>query len=111
LLRTVLRSIELRLDGERAASNTIRIKRGALRNALDFAVEKKLLTANPMNEVKTKKRKFELRQVDPSALVDPVQARMLLDAVRTVGKQGPPLVALFGLMYYTGLRARRKSRT
>jgi hypothetical protein len=42
------------LDGERAASNTIRIKRGALRNALDFAVEKKLLTANPMNEVKTK---------------------------------------------------------
>jgi hypothetical protein len=58
LLQAVLRSIELRLNGERAAGNTIRIKRAALRDALDFAVEKKLLTTNSMNEMKTKKTKL-----------------------------------------------------
>lgn len=104
VLRTVLRALDTRLDGERAASNTARIKRIALRNALDFAVEKRLLERNPIDEVKTKKRKFELRQVDPGAVVNPMQGRMLLDAVRTVGKQGPPLVAFFGLMYYAALR-------
>jgi integrase len=45
-----------------------------------------------------------LRQVDPHAVVNPMQGRMLLEAVGTIGKQGPPLVAFFALMYYAGLR-------
>ncbi|PRX45649.1 phage integrase family protein [Prauserella shujinwangii] len=104
ILREVLRALELKLDGNRAAGNTVRLRRVALGNAIDYAIELKLLDDNPLAEVKTRKRKFTLRQVDPQAVVNPMQARMLLDAVGTLGKQGPPLVAFFGLMYYAGLR-------
>ncbi|HJQ48281.1 MAG TPA: integrase [Amycolatopsis sp.] len=103
-LRMVLRALDLRLDGERAAANTVRIRRVTLGNAIDYAIERKLLTSNPLHEVKTKKRKFALREVDPHAVVNPIQARMLLDAVGTIGKQGPPLAAFFALMYYAALR-------
>ncbi|MFJ8811653.1 tyrosine-type recombinase/integrase [Amycolatopsis thermoflava] len=105
VLREVLRALDSKLDGERAATNTVRIRRVALRNAIDFAVdEKKLLDSNPLAEVKVKKRKFNLRQVDPQSVVNPMQGRMLLEAVGSIGKQGPPLVAFFGLMYYAALR-------
>jgi hypothetical protein len=104
VLRKVLRALDVKLDGERAAANTVRLRRVTLGNALDYAVERKLLTANPLHEVKTKKRKFPLREVDPHAVVNTIQGRMLLDAVGTVGRQGPPLVAFFALMYYAALR-------
>jgi integrase len=104
ILRSVLRALDIRLDNKRAATNTTRIRRVALGNAIDFAIEKRLLPTNPLQEMKTKKRNFVLRQVDPQAVVNPMQARMLLDAVGTVGKQGPPLIAFFGLMYYAALR-------
>lgn len=103
-LRTVLRALDLKLDGERAAGNTVRLRRITLGNAIVYAIERRLLDSNPLEEVKTKKRKVTLRQVDPQAVANPVQGRMLLEAVGTVGKQGPPLVAFFGLMYYAGLR-------
>lgn len=104
VLRNVLRAIDVKLDGERASSNTVRLRRVALGNAIDYAIERKLLSTNPLESVKTKKRKATLKQVDPKSVVNPMQARMLLDAVRTIGKQGPPLVAFFGLMYYAALR-------
>ena len=104
VLRELLRTLDLKLSGERAASNTVRLRRVTLGNAIDYAIEMKLLDSNPLTEVKTKKRKFNLRQVDPQAVVNPCQARMLLDAVGTIGKQGPPLVAFFALIYYAGLR-------
>jgi integrase len=104
VLRKVLRALDLKLDGERAAANTVRLRRVTLGNALDYAVERKLLTANPLHEVKTKKRKFTLREVDPQSVVNTIQGRMLLEAVGTVGRQGPPLVAFFALMYYAALR-------
>lgn len=104
IFRSVIRALDLRLDRERAAANTVRLRRVTLGNAIDYAIEKKLLTSNPIQEIKTKKRKFTLREVDPHAVVNPMQARMLLDAVGTIGKQGPPLVAFFALMYYGALR-------
>ncbi|MGA6163507.1 tyrosine-type recombinase/integrase [Amycolatopsis magusensis] len=104
VLRTLLRALDLRLDGERAAANTVRIRRVTLGNAVDYAIEKKLLRANPLQEVKTKKRKFVLHEVDPKSVVNTVQGRMLLEAVNDVSKQGPRLVAFFGLMYYAALR-------
>lgn len=104
VLRKVLRSIDLKLDGGRASANTVRLRRIALSNAIDYAVERKLLTENPLASIKTKRRKGTLKQVDPNAVVNPVQARTLINAVRTIGTQGPPLVAFFGAMYYAALR-------
>jgi hypothetical protein len=48
ILRTVLRALDLKLDGERAAANTVRLRRVTLGNAIDYAIEKKLLTSNPL---------------------------------------------------------------
>ncbi|PXY32105.1 tyrosine-type recombinase/integrase [Prauserella muralis] len=104
ILRTVLSKLDLKLDGKRASRNTVRIRRIALRNAIDFAIERKLLDSNPLADVKMKKRKFTLHQVDPRSVINPTQARVLLQAVSEYGRQGPPLVAFFGLMYYAGLR-------
>lgn len=106
VLRAVLRSISSKLNGEAAASSTTRRKHMTLHNALDFAAEKELLAKNPLDDVKrTKKNKTSvLRQVDRRAVLNPVQARTLLNAVREQKSTGPHLVAFFGLMYYAALR-------
>jgi integrase len=104
VLRAVLRALDLKLDGERAAANTVRLRRVTLGNAIDYAIEKKLLTSSPLHEVKTKKRKVTLHEVSPQSVVNPMQARVLLDAVGTIGQQGSPLVAFFALMCYAALR-------
>jgi integrase len=106
VLRAVLANIGSKLDGSPAATSTARRKRMTLRNALDFAVENGLLRTNPITEVKLSAtvRAPGLRQVDRRAVVNPVQARTLLDAVGNQKPSGPRLVAFFGLMYYAGLR-------
>ncbi|WP_285485590.1 tyrosine-type recombinase/integrase [Amycolatopsis taiwanensis] len=104
VLRAVLAELDLNLDGKRAAANTVRIRRTALGDAVSFAIEKELLTANPLSQIKTKKRNYALKEVDPKCVPNPIQARMLLAAVGKIGKQGPPLVAFFAVMYYAGLR-------
>ncbi|MGH3692521.1 MAG: tyrosine-type recombinase/integrase [Pseudonocardiaceae bacterium] len=106
ILRAVIKAISSTLDGRPAASSTTRRKRMTLRNALDFAVERRLLTVNPLNEVKpsTKTKASGLRQIDRRSVVNPVQARSLLVAVADLPPSGPRLVAFFGSMYYAALR-------
>ncbi|MEV7091818.1 integrase [Amycolatopsis sp. NPDC051045] len=105
VLRSLLHALDMKLDGTRASTNTIRHRRTTLGNAIEYAVdEKKLLDSNPLDEVKVKKRKFTLHEVDPTSVINPIQARKLLSAVAESGKPGPPLVAFFGLMYYAALR-------
>lgn len=104
VLRDVLSHVEKKLDGKQAAADTMRLRRTTLRNALDYAVEKKLLTSNPIYEVRAKKRRAAIQQVDRRSVANPTQARALLDAVAKTGKSGPRLVAFFALMYYAALR-------
>jgi hypothetical protein len=47
LFRSVIAALEKKQDGERAAHDTIRLRRTTFRSALDYAVEEKLLQANP----------------------------------------------------------------
>lgn len=101
VLRTVLTEIDSKVDGKRAASNTIRLRRTALLDAIQYAIEKKLLTKNPLDAVKTRKPKTTLHQVDQRSVANPVQARTLLKAVR---KDKPRLYAFFALMYFAALR-------
>ncbi|GAB3479649.1 tyrosine-type recombinase/integrase [Amycolatopsis cihanbeyliensis] len=103
-LRAVLRALDLKLDGNRASANTVRLRRITLRNAIDFFIEKKYLDSNPLQGIKVKKRKVALRQVDPKSVCNPMQGRMLISAVGMSGKQGPPLEAFFGSIYYAALR-------
>lgn len=100
-LRALLSSIDKKLDGKRAAQDTIRLRRITLANALDYAVEQKLLDDNPLTEIKVTKVKTVVHEVDRRSVANPTQARTLLRAVHDVDRR---LVAFFGLMYYAALR-------
>ncbi|WP_235876679.1 hypothetical protein [Saccharopolyspora terrae] len=75
VLRGLLGALELKLDGTRAAADTIRLRRTTLGNALEYAVETKALGENPLSEVRVKKHRAKLHQVDRRSVVNPVQAR------------------------------------
>ncbi|MGB3441956.1 MAG: integrase [Actinophytocola sp.] len=100
-LRALLASIDKKLDGKRAAQDTIRLRRITLGNALDFAVEQKLLGENPLKEIKVAKVKTVVHEVDRRCVANPTQARTLLEAVK---ENNGRLLAFFGLMYHAALR-------
>jgi len=91
------------VDGKNAAASTARRNRTILANAADYAVELGLLDANPIRAIKWAAPKVS-SQVDRRSVVNPRQARALLDAVRAQQPSGPRLVAFFAAMYYAGLR-------
>jgi integrase len=92
-----------RLDGKTAAASTARRNRTILANAMDYAVELGLLETNPIRRIKWTAYKVS-SQVDRRSVVNPRQARALLEAVRAQQPSGPRLVAFFAVMYYAGLR-------
>jgi integrase len=72
-------------------------------NVIEYAVESELLATNPLPNMKWKPPKAS-GGVDKRSVVNPVQARTLLAAVRETKRSGPRLVAFFGLMYFSALR-------
>ncbi|GAA3409134.1 tyrosine-type recombinase/integrase [Streptosporangium vulgare] len=109
VIRSALDAIALCFDGEPAAANTVRRKRAVLHHMMESAVELKKLPANPLHAVKWKPPKAT-GTVDPRTVVNPVQVRALLDAVRQVGRtRGPRMVAMFACMYYAALRPEEAS--
>jgi len=92
-----------RLDGKNTAASTARRHRTILANAMDYAVELGLLGTNPIRALKWTAPKVS-SQVDRRSVVNPRQARALLEAVRAQQPSGPRLVTFFAVMYYTGLR-------
>jgi integrase len=99
----VLEQATSRLDGKKAAASTVRRHRTILANAMDYAIELGLLDANPIRTLKWTAPKVS-SQVDRRSVVNPRQARALLEAVRAQQPSGPVLVAFFAVMYYAGLR-------
>jgi integrase len=91
------------VDGRNAAASTARRNRTILANAADYAMELGLLDTNPIRAIKWAAPKVS-SQVDRRSVVNPRQARALLDAVRAQRPSGPRLVTFFAVMYYAGLR-------
>lgn len=89
ILRALQRAVTRRLDGKKFAPSVARKTRGVLFNALDYAIERKLIEANPLASVKW------------TAMP---KARTLLAGVGALPRSGPRLEAFFGTMYYAGLR-------
>jgi hypothetical protein len=69
------------VDGRIAAASTGRRHRTILANAMDYAIERGLLETNPVRALKWTAPKVS-GQVDRRSVVNPRQARALLDAVR-----------------------------
>lgn len=110
LMRRALEQLALRMDGKPAGAKTFARKRAVFHNALEYAVELKLLQNNVLPRIKWTPPK-EAKAIDKRIVINPNQARRLL---RAVGEQridgqprrsaGPGLVAFFGVMYFSGLR-------
>jgi integrase len=104
VLRTALEAISVTFAGAPAGANTVRRKRAILHHLLEHAVEQKVFSSNPLDGIKWTAPKA-VTVVDPRTVVNPAQARQLLDAVPKVGrKRGPRLQALFACIYYAALR-------
>ncbi|MGN9786860.1 tyrosine-type recombinase/integrase [Nonomuraea sp. ZG12] len=103
LVRDLLESATSLLDGTRAAPSTVRKHRMLLSNALDYAVELKLLPANPLKTLKWKPP-ANAYEVDRRSVINHTQAKALLAAVAAQKPSGERLVAFFALMYYAALR-------
>ncbi|MEV5892877.1 tyrosine-type recombinase/integrase [Nonomuraea fuscirosea] len=103
LVRDLLESATSLLDGTRAAPSTVRKHRMLLSNALDYAVELKLLPANPLKTLKWKPP-TNTYEVDRRSVVNHTQAKALLAAVAAQEPSGERLTAFFALMYYAALR-------
>lgn len=89
-----------------AARETSR-RRRALNTAVEYAIERQLLTEKPLTAIKEMKS-FSSDRVDPRVLVNKTQAAQLLSSVSYVGKwdrkKGRRLVGFYAVMYFTGLR-------
>ncbi len=94
--------ISTRLDGQPAAGS-VSHERAVLHNALDYAVERGLLGENPLPKLKWKPPKT-VPAIDKRTVLNPQQARRLLEAVGQQQPSGPHLQAFFAVMYYTAAR-------
>ena len=101
VLRRALDALTLRLDGSRAAANTIARKRAVFYGALGYAVEAGLLGSNPADLIRWQVPKAATT-VDPKVVASPAQAETLLAAVARTSV--PALAAFFGCLYYGALR-------
>ncbi|MFE3455158.1 tyrosine-type recombinase/integrase [Nonomuraea sp. NPDC059194] len=103
-LRLALHAISETFAGKTAGANTVRRKRAILHHLLEQAVEQKVFESNPLDGLKWTPPKA-VTAVDPRTVVNPAQARQLLDAAPKVGrKRGARLKALFACLYYAALR-------
>lgn len=102
-LRVALDVMAVKLDGKPAADNTVHRKRMVLSNAMRYAVERDVLTSNPLGRVDwtapDKDDEIEFRYVP-----NPKQAAALITAVREQGARGEHLAAFFGCLYYAAMR-------
>jgi integrase len=103
VLRAVLDGLTTRLDGQPYAPSVISRRRKILNAAVEYAVELKLLDANPIPALKWAPPR-PVQAVDRRRVANPVQVRTLLRAVGEQRPSGPRLVAFFGCLYFAGMR-------
>ncbi len=101
--RGVLDALSRNADGSVSAPATIQRQRGVLVNLAEYAVERRLLARNPITALSWRAPRT-VTAVDRRVVVNPTQARALLDAVRGQNPSGAGLVAFFALLYFAALR-------
>jgi integrase len=106
-VRDVLDALAAKLDGTPVAATVYRRKRAVLFNLFSYAVERQLLTDNPLARV-TRATPKMIDQIDPRVVANPSQIRELLTAVTYVGTRnrdrGAHLHAFFATVYYAAAR-------
>jgi integrase len=104
LVRRALDLLGKKIDGRPAAPSTTAWKRSAFYSCIEYAIERKRLTHNPVGQVKRRAVRQTGGVVDRRVVVNHDQAQALLAAVADQGPMGKRLVAFFGCIYYSALR-------
>lgn len=107
-LRKVLDGLTTKLDGSPRAASVVTRWRKILNNAVEYAIEGKLLAVNPIPALKWKAPRT-VQVIDRRSVVNPVQARTLLRAVPSLRESGPRLEAYFGCLYLAAFRPEEAS--
>ncbi len=102
VLRAVLDGLTVRLDGQPAAASVVSRRRKIFNTAIEYAVERGLLSENPLPALKWRAPKSVVA-IDRRSVVNPTQARTLLAAVGD-HSTGSRMVAFYGCIYYAALR-------
>lgn len=105
-MRAMLGELALKLNGKRAARSTLQRRRAVLHCCLEHAVERRLLSGNPLDGLSLGPAQTAAsRAVDPRGVPSLPQARRLLAAVGATGRvRGARLYGFFATMYYAGMR-------
>lgn len=103
VLRPVLNRLSVKLDGKPAAPSRVRRQRAILNTAVEYAMEGKMLTSNPIPALKKRAPKG-IQPVDRRSVANPTQVRTLLNAIEAQRLSGPRLVAFFACLYFAALR-------
>ncbi|MEW2136211.1 site-specific integrase [Streptomyces sp. NPDC005409] len=107
VIRDVHYRLAFRLDDSPAAAETYKRRRRGFNTAIEYAIQKGYLEANPLAGVKRPGPNGS-GIVDPRVLVNEVQGRQLLTAVSYVGSvhrsRGRRLVAFFACLLYSATR-------
>lgn len=99
------RKLGERLDGRKAAVTTIDTRKGALVQALSYAVTRSYVSDNPFKNMSLSRFRSGIA-IDPGVVVNPAQARALLAAVTYARPRGtnPSWLPFFATLYYAGMR-------
>lgn len=90
-------------SGKQYAANTYKNKVKGLNGAIKYAIELNLLERNPLERISTPPPRG-FNRVDRRVVVNPDQARRLVNAVADQGRTGERYVAFFATMYFAALR-------
>jgi integrase len=105
LVRQVLDTLALKLDGTAASPDYLGRRRRVLYNVLKYAVREKRLTENPLDTTEWEPPDTSVEEINPRVVASPEQVRQLLAAVSYVGpRRGARLVAFFACLYFAMLR-------
>ncbi|ONK12570.1 tyrosine-type recombinase/integrase [Streptomyces sp. MP131-18] len=99
----VLDALALKLDGTPSAASTVKRTRRILNVAMEYAVRRRILPANPLPKGRGSSPKTSTA-VDKRCLINPEQAARLLGWVRRRPRGGERLHAFFATLYYSGAR-------
>lgn len=99
----LMTALSVNLDGKSAANSTIQRNRAIMHNALKFAVQKHLLTENPIKLGEVEKIRT-VRAIDKRRVLNSTQARAALAAVKKQKPSGSRVHAFLAVMYFAALR-------
>jgi hypothetical protein len=103
VLRPILHELTLKLDGKPLAVSVASRRRKILTAAIGYAIERGLLTENPIPALKIKNIKTTV-QIDKRSVANPMQVRTLLAAARSRGRVGRRMAAFYGCLCYAAMR-------